>query len=191
RGGHPLIAGRRNFRRREISWLLACGAFRATLLRSLQKREQCRISLRLRPAVKIDATIERFATAREALLEPPVERLETRRGPPDGGRGARRSLARRRRFAGRFQSRRIGRPRPQRRDRAGDLPPELALLGIEPARAALGFAHVRGRHRTGPTWRRNFFPRLSSSPLPADCLDLLCSRLTSTSGICGFGTGSG
>src|SRR5262249_59561590 len=153
--------------------------------------EKGRIGSRWRPAVKIDATIERFAPAREALLEPPVERLEARRGPPDGGRGARRSLARRRRFAGRVQSRPIGRHSPQRRDRPSDLAPELALLGIEPARAALGFAHVRGRHRTGPTWRRNFFPRLSSSPFPAACLDLLCSRLTSTSGICGFGTGTG
>src|SRR5262249_60781932 len=112
RGGHPLIAGRRNFRRREISWLLACGAFRATLLRSLQKREQCRISLRLRPAVKIDATIERFATAREALLEPPVERLETRRGPPDGGRGARRTPGPRARSAGRRRSLRTRPPPP-------------------------------------------------------------------------------
>jgi hypothetical protein len=34
----------------------------------------------LRPAVEVDARLDRLASARKPLLEPPVERLEPRRG---------------------------------------------------------------------------------------------------------------
>src|SRR5260370_23446996 len=104
------------------------------------------ISLGLRLAVKIDAVIEPFDATREALLEPPVERLETRRGPGHAGRGTCRSLGRRRRLAGRFRS--LGRHglSAKRRDRACDLTPELALLGIEPAGAPPCFPPCLGRH---------------------------------------------
>ena len=35
-------------------------------------------------AVEVDAVIERFGAARQALLEPPIERLEPGRGPCTG-----------------------------------------------------------------------------------------------------------
>ena len=48
-------------------------------LGAMQKAQQRRMRLPLRHAVQIDARVDRLAAARDALLEPPVERRERRR----------------------------------------------------------------------------------------------------------------
>src|SRR5215469_5911924 len=159
----------------------------AMALRLAQEGQQRGVRLALGLAVQVDAVIERFGAAGEALLEPPVERLEPRRGPSSGRWGARRGtrVGRRFRLARRDRWRSSwDRLSPQRCDRAREMAPELAVLVGEPSRLALVRAHDRGRHRTVPTWRRNFFAL-------DFCLALPSSFLTSASGILGFGSGSG
>src|SRR6516162_10813486 len=166
----------------------------AMALRPAQEGQQRGMRLALGLAVEVDAVIERFGAAGEALLEPPVERLEPGRGPCSGRWGARRRtrvgrrfrLARRDRWHSSWD-----RLSPQRRDRAREMAPKLAVLVGEPSRLALVRTHDRGRHRSVPTWRRNFFALDYSSVLPACCLGLPFSLLTSVSGILGFATGSG
>ena len=48
-------------------------------LRAMQEAQQRRVRLLLRHAVQIEARVDRLATARDALLEPPVERRQRRR----------------------------------------------------------------------------------------------------------------
>src|SRR5262249_30055766 len=167
----------------------------AIALRLAQEREQRRMRLALGFAVKVDAGIDGFGAARRALLEPPIERLEPGRGPCSGRWGARprTSGGRRFRLARRCRRRPIGRHRrsPQRRDRAREMAPKLALLVTQPSRLALVRAHDRGRHRTPPTCRRNFFPLAPSSLLPACCFDWPSSFLLSAWGWVGSPTGSG
>src|SRR5262249_38597499 len=159
----------------------------AMALRLAQERKQRRMRLALGLAVKVDAGVDRFGAAREALLEPPIERLEPGRGPCSG-----RSRSRRRARTGRrFRPARRFRWPPHRRARAREMAPKLALLVTQPPRLALVRVHDRGRHRTPPTCRRNFFPLVPSSLLPACCFDLPSSFLTSASGMFGFATGSG
>src|SRR5215471_1656346 len=166
----------------------------AMALRLAQEGQQRGVRLALGLAVEVDAVIERFGAAGEALLEPPVERLGPGRGPCSGcgDAGGRTNLGWQFRLARRDRRRSSwDRLSPQRRDRAREMAPKLAVLGGEPSRLALVRAHDRGRHRTVPTWRRNFFALDFSSVLPACCLGLPFSFLTSVSGILGFATGSG
>ena len=51
----------------------------ALVLRPAQESKQHRVCLVLRTAVEVDARLDRLASARKPLLEPPVERLEPRR----------------------------------------------------------------------------------------------------------------
>jgi hypothetical protein len=48
-------------------------------LRPAQEAKQHGVCLVLRAAVEVDARLDRLASARKPLLEPPVERLEPRR----------------------------------------------------------------------------------------------------------------
>src|SRR5262249_59113537 len=121
-----------------------------------------------------------------------VEGLEPGRGSCRGHCGTRWRTSMGRRFRLGCRRRIGGRRRsPQRRNRAREMAPKLALLVPQPSRLALVPAHDRGRHRTGPTCRRNFFALAPSSVLPACCLALPFSFLTSVSGMFGFATGSG
>src|SRR5262249_59286916 len=61
----------------------------AIALRLAQERQQRGMRLALGLAVKVDAGTDRFSAARNALLEPPIERLEPGRGPCSGRPGAR------------------------------------------------------------------------------------------------------
>src|ERR1700746_266140 len=64
--------------------------FGAMALRLAQEGKQRAMRLALGLAVEVDAVIERFGAARQALLEPPIERLEPGRGPCTGRGDARR-----------------------------------------------------------------------------------------------------
>src|SRR6516162_10453806 len=62
----------------------------AMALRLAQEGQQRGMRLALGLAVEVNSPIERFGAAGEALLEPPIERLEPGRGPCSGCGDARR-----------------------------------------------------------------------------------------------------
>src|SRR5262245_61960869 len=167
----------------------------AIALRLAQEGDERRMRLALGLAVEVDAGVDRFGAAREARLEPPIKGLEPYRGPCSArGAAARTNRGRCFRRARCDHGRRTGGHgrSPQWRNRAREMAPKLALLVTQPPpRLALVRAHDRGRHRTGPTWRRNFFPLAPSSLLPACCFALPSCFLTSASGMFGFAIGSG
>src|ERR1700732_1865115 len=55
--------------------------FRAMALRLAHEGNHAGMALAWGPGGEVDAPIDRFGAARQALLEPPIERLEPGRGP--------------------------------------------------------------------------------------------------------------
>src|SRR6516162_10953311 len=62
----------------------------AMAVRLAQEGQQRGVRLALGLAVEVDAAVERFGAAGKALLEPPIERRDPRRGPCSGCGDARR-----------------------------------------------------------------------------------------------------